>query len=286
MNIRISTLCILSVACIAQAATTIDPASPYAYGANVGWINAAGDTTNGAVIGQAFCSGYLYSANVGWIHLGGGSPDNGMAYQNDSATDYGINHDGVGRLSGYAYGANIGWINFEQTYGQPKVNLRTGQLSGYAYGANVGWINLSTLATLTIDPGPSVDGDSIPDAWEYSHVQFIRNPLNILTDTGDRDRDGVTDKDEYLAGTDPLDDTDYLHIIDFEHGTTADYVTWPVKASRSYTLQGVGALESGMVWNTAKSTFVPTSSYDYKAKISLSQSNRFYRVEAAPPLSP
>lgn len=115
----------------AFAATTIDPANPYAYGTNMGWINAEADGANGAVIGQAFCSGYMYGANVGWIHLGDGAPVNGMAYANDSATDYGVNHDGLGSLSGYAYGANIGWINFEQTHGQPQVNLETGDLSGY-----------------------------------------------------------------------------------------------------------------------------------------------------------
>ena len=48
---------------------------------------------------------------MGWIHLGDGTPANGIRYQNNSASDYGVNHDGLGNLSGLAYGANIGWIN-------------------------------------------------------------------------------------------------------------------------------------------------------------------------------
>ena len=59
-----------------------------------------------------------------------------------------MNLDTSGNLSGYAYGANIGWIAFEQTYGQPKVNLATGNLSGYVWSANCGWISLSNTVAM------------------------------------------------------------------------------------------------------------------------------------------
>lgn len=281
MKTRILLPTVLMGILYAQAATTIDPANPYAYGANIGWVNAAGDVANGAVIGQAFCSGYLYGANVGWIHLGDGAPVSGIAYGNGSATDYGINHDGLGNLTGYAYGANIGWVNFEQAYGKPKVNLTTGDLSGYAWGANVGWISLADVRTLSISPGPSADGDNIPDAWELGHTNTIWE-LN----GGDADGDGMPDEAEYLADTDPFDAGDYLRIIDFMQSSSADYVTWPVKASRSYTLQRVDALSTTMVWDIAKAAFVPGADMDYTGKVSKSPTNRFYRVEAQPPLSP
>ena len=133
----------------ALVAMTIDAANRYAYGANIGWINAYADGVNGAVLGDCYCTGYLYAASVGWINLGSGSPANGIQYQNNSTTDFGVNQDGLGNLSGYAWGANIGWLTFEQTYGQPKVNLRTGQLSGYVWSANCGWISLSNAFDLT-----------------------------------------------------------------------------------------------------------------------------------------
>ena len=66
-----ATALIAAISCV--AATTIDPDNKYAYGANIGWVNAYADGANGAVIGQAFCSGYMYGANVGWIHLGDGA---------------------------------------------------------------------------------------------------------------------------------------------------------------------------------------------------------------------
>src|ERR1044071_8703683 len=112
-----------------RTATTIDAVHPYAYAANVGWLNARGDTNSGAVIGEYVCSGYLWSANLGWIDLGDGTPANGIRYQNNSAADFGVNHDGLGNLRGYAYSANVGWINFEST-GAPRVDLHTGRLIG------------------------------------------------------------------------------------------------------------------------------------------------------------
>jgi hypothetical protein len=52
----------LSVALIgsAGASSTIDTNNAYAYGANIGWVNARADGgTNGAVIGEFYCSGYI-----------------------------------------------------------------------------------------------------------------------------------------------------------------------------------------------------------------------------------
>ncbi|MCF7817969.1 MAG: hypothetical protein K9M54_08810 [Kiritimatiellales bacterium] len=278
-------LFLMTFACLTaafgRAGSTIDPASKHAYGANFGWVNAEGDTTNGAVIGQAFCSGYMYCANAGWIDLGNGAPANGIAYANNSATDYGINHDGLGNLTGYAYGVNIGWINFEQAYGKPKVNLQNGLLVGYAWSANAGWIKLAGMVTLTLDPGPDSDADGIPDAWEYGRT----NTLAVLSG-GDADHDGMSDVNEYLANTDPFDPSDILRIIAFEQEATADYVTWPLKQSRRYVLQRVDVLGTNIVWDVARPAFVSGVNLDFRAKVSKSPTNRFFRVEASLPLGP
>src|SRR6058998_3906935 len=91
-------LCFGAVALRAPAATTIDSVNHFAYGANVGWMDWRGDVANGAVIGEFVCSGFIYAANVGWINLGSGTPANGIRYQNNSAADFGVNHDGAGNL--------------------------------------------------------------------------------------------------------------------------------------------------------------------------------------------
>ena len=168
----------------AWTATTISPANKYAYSANLGWMDARGDTANGAVIGATFCSGNLYAANVGWINLGSGAPTNSSQYQNLSADDFGVNVDGFGNLRGYAYGANIGWIAFENN-GGPVVNFVSGNLSGYAWGANVGWISLSNSIAY-IQTAPFVPANDLcAGAVALTNgVSFTMNTANA-TSTGD-----------------------------------------------------------------------------------------------------
>jgi len=234
-----TSLCaILTIAvCVARAATTIDPANKYAYGANLGWMDWRGDTANGAVIGNYVCSGYLYAANVGWINLGSGSPANGIQYQNNSAADFGVNQDGLGNLRGYAYGANIGWINFEQTYGQPKVSLLTGQLSGSVYSANCGWISLSNafayVQTDSLYPGPLAP-NGLPIPWLLTY--FGTTNVNPNADPTGK---GMTIGQDYVAGTDPNDSNSVLRITagSFASGGTNVSLTWNSVPTRLYRVQ-------------------------------------------------
>ena len=201
-----------------RADTTIDAASHYAWGANVGYLNWRPSTANGVNIGAFICQGYIYGANVGWINMGTGIPANRIQYANNSATDFGVNftidpgNPNHALLRGLAYGANIGWINFENT-GNPYVILSNcgranpatcglSQLRGYVWSANTGWINLDDLnifvSTDSIDPGVDTDSNGLPDAWEYTYFGHSASELNT-----DSDGDGETNLGEYRAGTNP-----------------------------------------------------------------------------------
>jgi hypothetical protein len=282
-----------------RADTTIDSAATHAYGANIGWINLRGDTTNGAVVGEFICTGSIYSANVGWISLGNGAPANGVRYQNNSATDWGVNtQDYVStgtsvhaRLRGSAYSANAGWIQFETT-GDPRVDLITGRLHGYAYGANIGWIALSeagvTVKTTAIAQGPDTDTDTIPDAWERLHT----GALTLLALNHDQDGDGVLDADEYGADSNPLDPADAPRILtlipprQFEPGGPfVTDVTFTTRPTRRYALELSADLK--LPWTLHLDSLLPAAG----ATTSLSfadtpTSNRFYRIRAKLPLAP
>ncbi len=85
MNMKVTTLAFLSVlltGATLQAQSTINATNKFAYAANLGWVNARGDTTNGVVIGEYVCSGFAYAANVGWINFGSGVAANGIYYSN------------------------------------------------------------------------------------------------------------------------------------------------------------------------------------------------------------
>lgn len=269
----------------AMAATTIDAVNQHAYGADIGWLNARGDVTNGAVIGQSYCTGYAWSANCGWICLGNG-PANGWQYSNTASNDWGVNHDGLGNLTGYAYGANIGWIAFEQTQGQPRIDLRTGDLSGYAWSANAGWISLSNaqafVQTDTLAPGPDTDLDGIPDAWEMQRAG------NLATLGGSYpDGDGVPDVEEYRADTDPLKDS-HLEIVSQTKANSTNTIGWTSRPTRLYRVESTNVVPAvAGDWTDAGGGLIgPPPGSSAQAAIPESRStSEFYRIKAVVPLS-
>ena len=279
--------CSLQLSAWLHATTTIDVANRYAWGANLGWMDWVGGTNNGAVIGDYVCSGIIYSANVGWINLGSGSPADGIYYQNNSVSDFGVNNDGLGNLSGYAWGANIGWLTFEQTYGQPKVNMLTGQMSGYVWSANGGWISLSNavayVQTDAFFPGPLAP-DGLPIPWLLTY--FGTTNVNANADPTGK---GMTIGQDYLAGTDPTNANSILRITaaSYARGGTNASLTWNSLPTRYYYIQKTTGL-SAPAWTDSGLGLV-TPSAGSSTTDGFTDANapvRFYRVEAVRPLTP
>src|SRR6185436_12450154 len=145
---------LLGAAGAALAGENIDPAADghqYAWGENVGWINAepSDDGGNGVEVTDFALRGFMWGENIGWISL---SCDNtGVC----GTTPFGIVNEGSGQLSGYAWSENSGWINFAPTtcLQDPtcgvKIDPATGYFSGRAWGENVGWVTLSPGAPET-----------------------------------------------------------------------------------------------------------------------------------------
>jgi hypothetical protein len=206
-------LVICAVALSAHAATNINSPNAFSWGANFGFVDWRGDGTHGGVIGEYVLGGFIYSGNVGWINLGSYNPANHIQYQNNSATDFGVNFTRtsptIANLRGYAYGANIGWINFEAT-GNPTIDLTTNRLHGFAYAANAGWINLGELGVIlqsdSIAPGIDTDNNGLPDGFEATFFGQLGIDPN-----GDPDNDGESNLAEYRALTNPTDPNSVVH---------------------------------------------------------------------------
>jgi hypothetical protein len=284
MKTVVASLLLLGSLVSGWAATSINVTNKFAYGANLGWMDWRGDVNNGVVIGEYVCSGYLWAANVGWIHLGDSTPVNGIQYQNNSATDYGVNHDGLGNLRGFAWGANIGWINFENV-GAPKVNLVNGKLSGSIYSANCGWISLSNafavVQTDHIPAGVDSNANGLADAWERTFFGGIGvNP------NADADGDGMSNKQEYLAGTSPTNSADKLVITTYltTPGGTQTTVTWNSKLTRFYSIEKTLDLTTPVWLDSGLGVIVPTGTVTTRTFTDTNAPMRFYRVEAFRPL--
>lgn len=276
-SMRISaTILLASIAAAVTAATTVNSTNHFSYGANIGWIDARSDVVNGLKVGRYYCAGYLYGANVGWINMGNGTPANGQAYANNSATDFGVNTDGQGNLRGYAWAANLGWINFE-AQGGARVNLLNGQISGYCYSANCGWISLSNsyakVVTDSLWLGHMENG--MPVAWEV--LNFGTTGISPVADA---DGDGMGNRDEFFAGTDPKSQSDILRITNLQQSRGVVTLTWQSTATRKYFVEY--AVGPDGPWSSASSEPITSTGDTTSREVGVGSDARFFRIQAVP----
>jgi hypothetical protein len=207
---------ILLLFCSAGFAENIDPDDAglkYAYGENIGWLNAdpANSGGSGIEVAASKLTGYIWAANIGWISL---SCDNSNVC---ATSDYGVTKDGEGNLSGYAWSENAGWISFScsNTNSCDTVNYGvtidpvTKQFSGYAWGENIGWIKFDhAQSDYRIETSiADFDGDGISDpddAFPTDPNEWSDNDADGTGDNADTDddNDGISDAND----TFPYDD--------------------------------------------------------------------------------
>jgi hypothetical protein len=129
-------------------AENIDPLnddSKYAYGENLGWINAQplGPGGSGVEVSDSSLTGWAWSENAGWISLSCTNTSCGLV-------SFGVTNNGCGTLGGYAWSENLGWIGFAPSTcgGDPtcgvKISPTTGIFSGRAWSENAGWMTFSS----------------------------------------------------------------------------------------------------------------------------------------------
>jgi hypothetical protein len=84
------------------------------------------------------------------------------------------------------------------------------------------------------------DNDGMPDDWEVRYFEDLTH-----TGTGDADHDGLRDRDEFLAGTSPVNPESSLR-VELIHVSEMDWtLRWPTVTGKTYRIQRRFTLDGG-----------------------------------------
>ena len=125
------------------------------------------------------------------------------------------------------------------------------------------------------------DIDGMKDAWESRHGL---NPTNSEDASLDNDNDGAANLNEYIADTNPTNDTDYFHIAGISN-LPPIMVYFQSSTSRMYSLEGRDELMTTCRWSIVGSQ---SNIWGTGATMPMSDTNvavtaRFYRLKVKLP---
>jgi T5SS/PEP-CTERM-associated repeat protein len=151
------------------------------------------------------------------------------------------------------------------------------------------WAGIVNYGSLVLDPSGDADGDGIPNGWAQ---QYFGHPLGQASDLSragdDPDGDGMSNLQEYLAGTDPTNSGWYLHITSMTPQDNDLLVTWMMGPGKTNALQATaGALNGTYSTNGFADIFIVTNTVGTITNYldlgaATNGPTRYYRVRLVP----
>ena len=141
------------------------------------------------------------------------------------------------------------------------------------------------VGTLVLDPNLSAVGDGIPNGWKQ---QYGLDPFDPNVANQDPDGDGMSNLQEYLAGTDPTNSASVFCITSLAATGNDVLVSWMTGINRTNALQATAGDEGGTYSTnnftdifTVTNTVGSVTNY-LDAGAAANSPSRFYRVRLVP----
>jgi hypothetical protein len=168
------------------------------------------------------------------------------------------------KLPGSASGQNV---QFRWRFGSDSSTGSTG------WSIDSVQVSSTSYSCLTIDS----DNDGILDGWESL---YGLNPNDPADAGDDDDADGMTNLQEYIAGTDPTNAASLFHITSFSHdeGTGAALLTFSSVNGRLYRIEYNDDLTNPNGWATLQDDIVGTGADIPINDPAAGMTKRFYRI--------
>jgi len=139
----------------------------------------------------------------------------------------------------------------------------------------------TALPTPAFNSTTDTDDDGLPDYWELANGLNPTNSTGISGPDGDADADGQSNRQEFLAGTNPQSGNDYLHIESVSVSSSEVTIQFHVAASRTYSVLYSDGSPTGPWHKLAK---VPLGANARQVSLAdpgfSATSSRFYRLVA------
>ncbi len=180
------------------------------------------------------------------------------------------------------------WLDYDPRYPPEFDTATTVQAYARGFGSQsvirTATYSFSNAPALAVVPSADENDNDLPDEWEKA--------FGIDEPEGDEDDDGVSNYDEYIAGTDPRDALDKPEVVRFRlHASIVGAAPARVLRLEWQTALGAVSLESSddlspSVWSQITGGITTVGAYrryELPLGAGAAPQRRFYRLREAPP---